>query len=82
MLTIKNIYDLGRILRAKRKALGYSGEYVARMVGVATQTIYRGERGEWMPTLETLTAWAEVLGYAGIILETSGYVSRRLNNVR
>ena len=56
ILRIDNIYDLGRILRAKRKALGYSGHYVAKMVGVAYQTIYRGERGEWMPTMETLTA--------------------------
>lgn len=77
ILVVTNIYNIGNTLRERRKMLGYSGYYVSRMVGVATNTIYRGERGEWLPTLETLSAWAEVLGYETVVLRSSGYVSRR-----
>lgn len=37
---------VGERMRMRRQALGYSGEYVGKMLGVDKTTVYRYEKGE------------------------------------
>lgn len=50
-------------LIAERKRQGLSQRAVGRVLGTSSATMSQWERGENMPTLGHLRAWASVLGY-------------------
>lgn len=78
IIVVTNIYDIGGKLRKIRQRKKISGRKLAKIIGCSEQTIYRGERGEWLPTLETLTAWIEVLGYSQLVIVCSGYGRKKV----
>jgi transcriptional regulator with XRE-family HTH domain len=53
---------LGNNIRKLRKSKGFSQEYLAEQVGLATQQINRIENGHQFPKYITITHLAEVLG--------------------
>lgn len=46
MLSVSNLSDLGKLLRAERKALGLTQSDVAKAAGLRRETIIRLEAGE------------------------------------
>lgn len=50
-------------IKAARNAAGLSVNDLAEAVGVAPNTVYRWERGEWVPTLANLEAVATATGH-------------------
>jgi transcriptional regulator with XRE-family HTH domain len=58
----KRIHPLVIELIARRNALGWSREHVAKAAGLHWGTIYALERGDGSPTLITFTLWAGALG--------------------
>lgn len=51
-----------RLIAARRASGIPSRPKFAREIGVSLNTVYRLERGEVSPSLETLRAWARVCG--------------------
>lgn len=49
-------------LSRSREASQWGAQKFAEKVGVALNTVYRIERGDVAPTLQTLRKWAEVCG--------------------
>jgi y4mF family transcriptional regulator len=56
------IRQLGEIIKVRRKALNLTQADLAELAQISTNTLYRLERGEANPSLETLSKLAEVLG--------------------
>jgi len=46
MLSLNNLSDLGKLLRAERKALGMTQSAMAKAAGLRRETIIRLEAGE------------------------------------
>jgi transcriptional regulator with XRE-family HTH domain len=51
-----------RLIRARERSPYPRREVFAQKLGVALNTVYRIERGEVVPSIETLSAWAQACG--------------------
>lgn len=60
MLPINNLSDLGKLLRAERKALGMTQSAMAKVAGLRRETIIRLEAGENVDMITFLKAVAAV----------------------
>jgi XRE family transcriptional regulator, regulator of sulfur utilization len=69
----------GRVLRARRRAVGVSQEALALEANLSPTFVKYLERGERMPTLATVMALAAVLGCsaADLVAEVEGSIARR-----
>lgn len=76
-LEIVNINDISRIFKAERERQGLSIPELAKMVGCTVRVVYYWETGARVPTLPTITAWADALGFDGVLLKTYGYMKGR-----
>lgn len=76
-LEIENINDISRIFKAERERQGLSIPELAKMIGCTTRGLYYWEKGGRTATLPTLTAWADALGFDGVLLKTYGYMKKR-----
>lgn len=59
---------IGKSIKARRKALRVTQQQLAQLADVSVNTLYKIERGQANPTLETLDGIADVLGM-GVCLE-------------
>lgn len=53
---------IGNSIKARRKALRVTQQHLAQLADVSVNTLYKIERGQANPTLETLDGIADVLG--------------------
>ncbi len=53
---------IGKSIKARRKALRVTQQQLAQLAAVSVNTLYKIERGQANPTLETLDGIADVLG--------------------
>jgi transcriptional regulator with XRE-family HTH domain len=53
---------LGNNIKARRKALRVTQLQLAELAGVSVNTLYKIERGQANPTLETLAGIVDILG--------------------
>lgn len=53
---------LGKIIKNRRKELGITQPHLAELAKISTNTLYKLERGQGNPSLDTLNKLAEVLG--------------------
>lgn len=53
---------IGKSIKARRKTLRVTQTQLAELAGISVNTLYKIERGQTNPTLETLTKIANVLG--------------------
>ena len=53
---------LGKSMQSRRKALRVTQSQLADLAGISVNTLYKIERGQANPTLETLTKIADTLG--------------------
>lgn len=53
---------IGNVIKAKRKMYGFSQEVLAEKIGKSTGYIGQVERGETLPSIQTLALLIEVLG--------------------
>ncbi|MDF0716536.1 helix-turn-helix transcriptional regulator [Muricauda sp. 334s03] len=53
---------IGKSIKARRKALRVTQQQLAQLADVSVNTLYKIERGQANPTLETLDGIADVLG--------------------
>ena len=53
---------LGQTIRSRRKTLGITQPHLAELANISVNTLYKLERGEANPTLETIIKLADVLG--------------------
>jgi transcriptional regulator with XRE-family HTH domain len=53
---------IGKSIKARRKALRVTQQQLAQLANVSVNTLYKIERGQANPTLETLDGIADVLG--------------------
>ena len=60
MLSLNNLLDLGKLLRAERKALGMTQSAMAKAAGLRRETIIRLEAGENVDMITFLKAVAAV----------------------
>ena len=60
MFTLNNLSDLGKLLRAERKALGMTQSAMAKAAGLRRETIIRLEAGENVDMITFLKAVAAV----------------------
>lgn len=56
------VQQIGEAIKNRRKELGITQPHLAELAGVSTNSLYKIERGQANPTLETLLQLAEVLG--------------------
>ena len=56
-----NLKNIGSLIKAKRKEMGYTQEELADKVGISAQHCSRIERGEYIPSLQTFLVIVEVL---------------------
>lgn len=64
--------DLGRAIRDRRRALGFSQARLADSIGMSRAHLTRIEGGRWVPRLVTLNRLAAALGVtAASLLPTS-----------
>lgn len=54
--------ELGKILREKRKELGYSMEYVAQLMGITKMAVSNWETGKRSMYAESLADYCAILG--------------------
>ena len=54
--------SIGKSIKARRKALKVTQLQLAKLAEVSVNTLYKIERGQANPTLETLDGIADVLG--------------------
>ena len=54
--------NIGNSIKARRKALRVTQQQLAQLADVSVNTLYKIERGQANPTLETLDGIADVLG--------------------
>lgn len=55
-------HNIGNSIKARRKALRVTQQQLAQLADVSVNTLYKIERGQANPTLETLDGIADVLG--------------------
>jgi len=53
---------IGKSIKERRKTLRVTQPQLAELAGVSVNTLYKIERGQTNPTLETLTKIADILG--------------------
>lgn len=53
---------IGNSIKARRKAFRVTQQQLAQLADVSVNTLYKIERGQANPTLETLDGIADVLG--------------------
>lgn len=53
---------VGKSIKERRKTLRVTQPEVAKLADISVNTLYKIERGQANPTLETLTKIADVLG--------------------
>ncbi len=53
---------LGKSIKMRRKALRVTQPQLADLAGISVNTLYKIERGQANPTLETLTKISDTLG--------------------
>ncbi|HBK70819.1 MAG TPA: transcriptional regulator [Flavobacteriaceae bacterium] len=53
---------VGQRIKERRKGLRVTQTQLAELAGISVNTLYKIERGQTNPTLETLTKIANVLG--------------------
>ncbi len=58
---LSNIYDIGSVLRRRRKDLGKSAKDLAETVGVPRSTVLRIEKGQASPTWGIVLALSQAL---------------------
>lgn len=56
------VVDLGKTIKQRRKALKITQPHLAQLAKVATNTLYKIERGQANPTLDIVEKIADVLG--------------------
>ncbi|MBX3240961.1 MAG: helix-turn-helix transcriptional regulator [Chitinophagaceae bacterium] len=57
-----SVEDIGMTIRQRRKALKITQPNLAQLAKVATNTLYKIERGQTNPTLDIIEKIADVLG--------------------
>ena len=67
-LTMKDWYSIGKNIRKCRKAMQIGQDKLAEKIHVSTNYIGNLERGEKMPSLETLVALADALGVSADVI--------------
>jgi len=72
---------LGAELRRLRMLAGLSGEALGREVGTSQKTVSRIERGESVPDLPQVTAWARATGAADRLAVLTGLLEAAINEV-
>ncbi|WP_339894400.1 helix-turn-helix transcriptional regulator [uncultured Algibacter sp.] len=58
---------IGKSIKQRRKTLRVTQPQVAELANISVNTLYKIERGQANPTLETLTKIADVLGLEVIL---------------
>ena len=58
---------VGKSIKERRKTLRVTQPQVAELANISVNTLYKIERGQANPTLETLTKIADVLGMEVIL---------------
>jgi len=58
---------VGKSIKERRKTLKVTQPQVAELANISINTLYKIERGQANPTLETLTKIADVLGMEVIL---------------
>jgi len=53
---------VGKYIKVRRKALRVNQSQLAELAEISVNTLYKIERGQANPTLETITKIADVLG--------------------
>ncbi len=53
---------IGKSIKERRKGLRVTQTQLAELAGISVNTLYKIERGQTNPTLDTLTKIANVLG--------------------
>ncbi len=66
--------NLAEIIKNKRKSKGLSMERLAQKASVSFKTIYNIEGGEYMPTLNVLSAICDALELEFTIIDKEGDV--------
>lgn len=72
--------QFGRVIKEKRKKLGYTQEALAEMVGRSTGQIGQIERGEDYPSVEVLIKLIDVLSIDPRLLFTNQAVTNELQD--
>jgi len=71
IFTLKSHYRIikmvGKSIKERRKTLRVTQPQVAELANISVNTLYKIERGQANPTLETLTKIADVLGMEVIL---------------
>ncbi|WP_190311266.1 helix-turn-helix domain-containing protein [Psychroflexus gondwanensis] len=71
IFTLKSHYRIikmvGKSIKERRKTLRVTQPQVAELADISVNTLYKIERGQANPTLETLTKIADVLGMEVIL---------------
>ena len=71
IFTLKSHYRIikmiGKSIKQRRKTLRVTQPQVAELANISVNTLYKIERGQANPTLETLTKIADVLGLEVIL---------------
>jgi transcriptional regulator with XRE-family HTH domain len=57
-----SILEIGKAIKTRRKSLKISQPVLAQLANVATNTLYKIERGQANPTMDILHRITEVLG--------------------
>jgi transcriptional regulator with XRE-family HTH domain len=63
---------VGKSIKERRKTLRVTQPQVAELADISVNTLYKIERGQANPTLETLTKIADVLGME-VILQVKNF---------
>ncbi|WP_157609233.1 helix-turn-helix domain-containing protein [Psychroflexus torquis] len=63
---------VGKSVKERRKTLRVTQPQVAELADISVNTLYKIERGQANPTLETLTKVADVLGME-VILQVKNF---------
>jgi transcriptional regulator with XRE-family HTH domain len=76
IFTLKSHYRIikmvGKSIKERRKTLRVTQPQVAELADISVNTLYKIERGQANPTLETLTKIADVLGME-VILQVKNF---------
>ncbi len=56
------IKEIGKTIRSRRKALKITQPHLAQLAKVATNTLYKIERGQANPTMDIIEKITDVLG--------------------
>jgi len=76
IFTLKSHYSIvkmvGKSIKERRKTLRVTQPQVAELADISVNTLYKIERGQANPTLETLTKIADVLGVE-VILQVKNF---------